>query len=326
MRGDKSNGIAAVLSPAEERPSPRVFLIGLTTVDVFIKQAAIPSADQHEYLDYYRMLPGGSAANVAYSLVHLGAQAFFCSRTGEDLAGALVRESLENSGVDVHFVSTDPSLQTGFSIVAMHSAGRIGLLHHEGANRMLAQADLCWDTIRQSDSLHVGGAMSLASLDGEPLADALKTAKNTLHKTVSLHTSRNTDMRETLLPSLAYLDFLVTNDKEAAEITGRDGLADASHWFHDKGVAVVAITCGPAGAYVSNPKEAFDAPAYKVEAVDTTGCGDAFTAGFLYAYLKGEPLWDCAMLGNALGAHCATAIGAMPKPFTYATMLAKCKA
>jgi ribokinase len=80
---------------------------------------------------------------------------------------------------------------------------------------------------------------------------------------------------------------------------------------------VVAITSGASGAYVSDANSAAVVPGFRIAAVDTTGCGDAFTAGFLHAFLRGESLIDSAIWGNALGACCARAIGAMPSSFTY---------
>ena len=80
-------------------------------------------------------------------------------------------------------------------------------------------------------------------------------------------------------------------------------------------MGTVAITLGPDGAFVSDGAWAAMVPAFPVTAVDTTGCGDAFAAGFMDAVLRGCDVGACARWGNAVGAHCAQSVGGMPAPF-----------
>ena len=76
------------------------------------------------------------------------------------------------------------------------------------------------------------------------------------------------------------------------------------------GVAIVAVKLGKRGCYITNREESHMIDAYKAEAVDTTGAGDAFCAGFIYGLVKGKDLFECGKLGNFVASRCVSAMGA----------------
>ncbi|MCW4035226.1 MAG: carbohydrate kinase family protein, partial [Candidatus Bathyarchaeota archaeon] len=80
--------------------------------------------------------------------------------------------------------------------------------------------------------------------------------------------------------------------------------------FSYLGVNVVAVKLGNRGCYVFDGKEGFTVEAFKVNAVDTTGAGDAFCAGFLYGLLKQKDLYECGRLGNFVASRCVEKMGA----------------
>ena len=288
----------------------RILIVGLSTVDVFLRGARLPELDDHAYLREYALLPGGSAANMAFWMAQLGVRTTLCTRLGDDPAGRLVRDFLRAHGVRLNPLAVDPLLPTGFSIVNVGLDGRIGLLHSEGANDALSPDDLPSATLKNYDIIHIGGAMSMKRLDGAPLKRLLQQVKS-LGIVTSLHTSRNTDKKNLLLACLPLLDFVFMNDKEAGDISGQPDPPSAATWLRSRGIATVAITLGSAGAYVSDSTYSGTVPGFHVPVVDTTGCGDAFTAGFLAAG-RNSDIRDRALLGNALGALGATALGATP--------------
>ena len=290
----------------------RILIVGLSTLDVFLRDTKLPELDGHAYLHEYSLVPGGSAANMAYWMAWLGAQTTLCTRLGRDMAGRLVRDFLRAHHVRLKPLIEDPSRTTGFSVINVGRDGRIGLLHSEGANNALSAADLPWPEMGRYDIVHVGGAMSMNRLDGRPLQRMLVRIRK-LGKTTSLHTSRNTDKKERLLGSLPLLDFVFMNNKEAMDISGHRDVPSAAAWLRNLGIPTVAITLGSAGAYVSDSMYSGTVPGFHVSAVDTTGCGDAFTAGFLFAAWQKQHIRERAVLGNALGALCARALGAMPQ-------------
>ena len=116
--------------------------------------------------------------------------------------------------------------------------------------------------------------------------------------------------------------YMVTpNEVEAEEITGipvndLESAKKAAAWFRDKGVRNVVITLGSKGVFVSSKGREEIVPAFKVDAIDTTGAGDAFNGGLLAALSRGDDLWDAARFGQGLAALSVQRIGttpAMPK-------------
>jgi sugar/nucleoside kinase (ribokinase family) len=297
------------------REGGRLLLVGLSTLDVFIRCAEFPRIDGRVYLPDYKMVPGGSAANMASCLSCLGVPTRLCTRVGQDAAGNMVREYLRGRGVDTTLIVEDAAHRTGFSIINLAENGQFALVHCIGANNAISPADLPWHEVERADMVHAGGVMSMEALDGAPLAQLFRRVR-AAGKRTSLHTSRNTGRKAALWEVLSELDVLITNRKEAREVSGAESPESAARWFHNRGVGTVAITLGPAGVFASDGGAGSMVPAFPVAAVDTTGCGDGFAAGFVDAVLRGDDLVTCARWGNAIGAHCAQSVGAMPTPFT----------
>ena len=113
-----------------------------------------------------------------------------------------------------------------------------------------------------------------------------------------------------MLPALPYCDLVTPGLPEAAAITGQREPAHAARRLRELGAHVAAVTLGADGCYVSGADFDGHVPACVVDAVDGTGAGDAFAAGFLYGRLAGWPLERCARFANAAGALATTAVGA----------------
>ncbi|MBS0655603.1 MAG: adenosine kinase, partial [Verrucomicrobia bacterium] len=105
-----------------------------------------------------------------------------------------------------------------------------------------------------------------------------------------------------------YVDILFANEMEASACTGREPKEAAAH-LASKTNAIVVITQGDQGCYVAHKEKLFHSPANSVDVVDTTGAGDLFAAGFLFAFLRGDPLEECARTGNLLGGKVVSCVG-----------------
>ena len=116
---------------------------------------------------------------------------------------------------------------------------------------------------------------------------------------------------ERLLPSLPFVDLFVPSFGEAAAISGEHEPQAAAAWLRERGVGTIALKLGAQGCYVVGDGFEGFVPAPAVEAVDSTGAGDAFAAGFLYGSLAGWPLERAAAFANAAGALATTAVGAV---------------
>jgi sugar/nucleoside kinase (ribokinase family) len=110
-------------------------------------------------------------------------------------------------------------------------------------------------------------------------------------------------------PAVAELDYFLPNDDQVLALTGADDLEAGCRALLDRGAGCVAATCGADGALVVDEDGADLVPAFEVEAVDTTGCGDAFSAGFLRGLSLGRDRREAARLGCAAAAMVAQGLG-----------------
>jgi sugar/nucleoside kinase (ribokinase family) len=196
-------------------------------------------------------------------------------------------------------------------MVIVSDTGERSFLHYIGANADLRLDDFELKCFTDAKILHIGGALVLPSLDGEPMADLLRQAK-TLGFTTSVDTAWDATGRwmSVLAPSLPYTDLFFPSIDEARQLTGEQKPERVADALLGRGVGIVALKMGEKGCFVANGKEAHHVPAVTVQAVDTTGAGDCFAAGFLVGTLRGWSLHGVARFANASGAACVTSVGA----------------
>jgi sugar/nucleoside kinase (ribokinase family) len=165
--------------------------------------------------------------------------------------------------------------------------------------------------------LHVGGALVLPGLDdpdGAPLAVLFERARaRGIHTSLDVvHDS--TARWQRVLPSLPHLDLFIPSRIEAEEITGVSDPADAAAALRQRGVRFAIVTDGPRGAWVDHDDFVGHIPAFRVDTIDTTGAGDAFSGGVLVGLVHGLGAEDAARLGAAVGALATTTIGTFSGP------------
>lgn len=111
-------------------------------------------------------------------------------------------------------------------------------------------------------------------------------------------------------PCYPHLDFFLPNDEDAMMISGQGTIREAAAWFANRGVGASLISLGEDGVLITvGSEEGTVVPAYQVELVDTTGCGDAFTAGFITGLVEGLSPLQAAEYGVAAGSMVATGLG-----------------
>lgn len=292
----------------------RALIVGQLTLDIFVKFSEFPDFGRQVLGRDYQIQVGGTALNIAAALGCLGTEVALISRIGADPAGRLVQEMLIERAIAINHLIIDETEPTSLSIINIGANGEIGIVHHEGAIRKISLGDIPVSEIHSFDVVHVGGAMLLPGLDGSPLADLLGQAQESRVMT-ALTVAKNTERKDFLSPAFPFLDLLFMNEKESFEISGLHDKREACRWLSRQGVRTTVVTLGGKGAYISDPDYEGVVPAFQVPVVDTTGCGDAFSAGFLDAALRGMSPLDCAIWGNAVGAHCARTSGAVLTPF-----------
>ncbi|WP_432564671.1 carbohydrate kinase family protein [Kineococcus sp. SYSU DK003] len=271
----------------------------------------VPPGQQLAILEQIRFTVAGTAAAPSVNLAKLGVDVATVGRVGADTIGDFVRTTMSGYGVDTTHLVTDPELQTSASLLPIRADGSRPALHVIGANAGLREEDVPWDVVEQAQVFHLGGLFVLPGIDGEPAGRILRRAKELgLTTTVDLLASTRPDARELLEPVLPHVDFLLPNVEEAGWITGAEDRSQIARWFHDRGVGCTVLTLGGDGVAVARRGEPETVlPAFDVDVVDSTGCGDAFTAGFISGLLDGLDLLEAADRGLACGSLVATGLG-----------------
>ncbi|CAN5225567.1 sugar kinase [soil metagenome] len=288
-----------------------VVCLGILVADVIARPVdRLPERGTLELVDEIRVHGGGCALNTASALARLGRHAAAAGKVGADPLGDVLLGVLEERGVDRRAVVRDPVTPTSATVALVGADGERTFLHLPGANASLRAGDLDPELIFSGRALHVGGALLLEALDGEPTAAVLAEARRQGLFT-SLDTAYDASGRwNRVLPSLQGLDLFTPSIAEARAVTGERDPDRAAMRLRELGVREVAVTLGPDGCYVAGENFEGYLPATDVEVVDGTGSGDAFAAGFIHAKLAELHLADAARLANATGALAATASGA----------------
>ncbi len=271
----------------------------------------IPPGQQIAFLDEIRLTVAGTAAATAMDLGRLGARVSVVGRVGPDPFGSFLRSALEGDGVDVSAILTDPDHQTSATLLPIRPDGSRPALHVVGANAALSEEDVPWDLIDENTILHFGGTFILPGLDGEPTARILRRAKELgATTTLDMALSPRPDAADIIAPALPFIDYLLPNVEEAGWIVGTQDRARIIDWFHDRGVGCTVLTLGEDGVSVApRGKPETVIPAFAVEVVDTTGCGDALSAGLISGLGEGLSLEEAADRGVACGSLVATGLG-----------------
>lgn len=256
---------------------------------------------------------GGNGANTAAALAKLGCRVKLLGAIGDDDAARTVSTALTAAGVDISALNRT-SKPNAATIVLVHTDGRRQFLHRHGSSEDALTQPIVFTSDLAADAQH----FHLASLFVLPHLRDNAPAILSAAKQAGLSTSLDTnwdpqgEWLKVLSPCLPLADVLFLNEEESSMLTGADDPISASQMLHDLGASVVVQKRGKDGSIVCcRGEHPIHVPGYSVVAVDSTGAGDCFAAGFLRSWLQGDTLAAAAKFGNAAGAQSVTATGAI---------------
>jgi sugar/nucleoside kinase (ribokinase family) len=263
---------------------------------LLVGRDVVPEFGQREKLvETARLVVGGSAAIAACGGARLGLETAFVGAVGRDLLGTFMLDALADRGVDVSGCGADPRTPTGVTVALVRGDDR-AILTAPGAIPLLTAAAIDRDLLRASRHLHVA---SFHLLDGlRPGLEAVVAEAQAAGLSVSLDPQGDPGGGDTELLArvAARVDVLFVNEQE-------DAALDST------GCPLVVVKRGARGASARTPDGRLEARAPSVAAVDTTGAGDSFDAGFLAARLAGEGIAESLSLACACGALSTRALG-----------------
>jgi len=254
---------------------------------------------------------GGGAHNTGVVLAKLGARVRVVAKVGQDGLGEVVANALSRNEVDIHWLSLTGDHHTSATMAMVASDGERTFLHYTGANRALKEEDVPDQSFSDTQCLHLTGTFLLPGLDGEPTARLFQRVRGKgVLTSLDTYWDDTGKWLSTIKPCLSELDIFISNHDESSRISGKTEMVDNAHFFLEHGIKVVAIKMGEEGSFIMTNEEKVLIPPFKVEAVDGTGAGDAFSAGFLVGYLNGWDLYRVGLFANACGALCVGKMGA----------------
>ena len=287
-----------------------VDIIGLGTcnADFILKIPRFVSGDDEVEVEQFFSSLGGSASNFCVALSRLNVNTGIMARVGTDDIGRWALDKFKKEGVDIErLIPVEGS--TGMTFIAVDPSGERSIYSFTGANKHFMVDELDIDYIKNSKILHISGIYLEVADEASKHAYQLSLNPGTLLSAFGINK---------LSPIIKRTKFLFLNKKELFLLTKKD-LIDGTQLLLEKGVPIVIVTQGCEGASVYTQQEIIHSSACEVKAVDTTGAGDAFAAGFLAAYNKNKDISYCLKYANHVAAECVQKWGPMnvPRNFKY---------
>jgi sugar/nucleoside kinase (ribokinase family) len=300
-------------APGARRAIGPVTVLGAHILDVLGRPVdSIPPGQGSAALQEIRATAAGTAAGTGVDLAKLGAHVFAMGALGDDLLADMVVAAMRRHGIDTAGLVRKSGVQTSATMLPIRTNGERPALHVPGATARLELSDIDLDRVRQSRALIVGAPDALGGIVGEGLRQVVAAARSggALVAVDVLHRGSPRDF-ERLGSLLADADWFLPNSDQLAALTGRDDLVSAMGDVLRLGTFGVAVTMGADGCLVAwqGSGEPVRLPAIAVDVVDTTGCGDGFSAGMVTGLLLGASPLDAAWLGTACGSLVATGLG-----------------
>ncbi|MCT9935043.1 sugar kinase [Planotetraspora sp. A-T 1434] len=287
-----------------------VVTVGVHIVDVLARPVeSIPAGQDTHLLEQIRITAAGAAAGTAVDLAKIGVPVASLGAVGDDELGDFLIMIMERRGVDVGGIVRKPGEQTAASILPIRPDGGRPSFHVPGANLGFSVADLDQERITGAKIVHLGGMDVTWGLH-DPAFFALldKVRENGAVVTMDL-LSNMPDLMPGVMAFLPHVDYLLPNEEQALMLTGAATAEEAAAALLRQGLRGVLVTLGAEGSLVATESGHTRIPALDVPVVDTTGCGDAYCAGFATGLLAGRDVVGAARLGTAVAARVAGGLG-----------------
>lgn len=280
--------------------SPRILVIGELNVDIIVTGLkSAPKLGVEILASDCELTLGSASAIFAAGMSKLGHRVTFVSQVGRDGLGDFCVNALAKAGVETdHVVFTGE--KTGVTI-ALSTARDRALLTYQGAISTFTADHFDRSLLKGHKHLHLTSYYLQQRLQPS-FADLLHEAKTQgLTTSFDPNTDPAGEWRRGIDRVIPHTEVLFVNELEASNLTGKAGARSAVKVLAEI-VPCAVIKLGRRGAIAVKDKELFTHSGFKIGAVDTTGAGDSFDAGFMSAYLRRAPVSECLRIGNACGA------------------------
>lgn len=253
-------------------------------------------------MDLFAKNPGGAPSNVLAMATKLGSKTAFIGKVGEDSFGDFLIKNLQKASIDTAGLVRSKEAPTTLAFVELDSRGdrKFSFYRKPGADICLQKSELDLDILCSCDVFHFGSV----SLTDEPVKTATLKAVEISRKngaTISYDPNYREFLwdnkslaKETILSAMKLADIVKVSEEELTFLLGKVSLEEGSKILaRESGAKVILITRGEDGTFCRLGDTTLVQPTFKVEAVDTTGAGDAFLGALLHCLVKrGLPIED----------------------------------
>lgn len=289
-----------------------IVVIGSSNTDMVVKTSHLPAGGETVLGGDFFMNAGGKGANQAVAAARYGNQVVFVAKTGNDVFGQQVRESMKQDGINTDYVFVDDEHPSGVALITVNQEAENCIVVASGANAYLSPADIdvAADEIRKA---HV----VLMQLE-TPIATVEYAAQIAANAGIPVILNPAPAPAEPLSEALLKNLFLITpNKSEASRISGieikdLESAQRAVKAIYDMGPKNVIVTLGSDGSLIYDGAMFMRVEAIKVEAVDTTAAGDTYNGVLASVIAEGRSLIDAVHEANVAAAISVTRMGAQP--------------
>ncbi|MFX0168478.1 MAG: carbohydrate kinase family protein [Candidatus Hodarchaeota archaeon] len=282
-----------------------ILAIGNINLDWICTLPHLPAPDEKVNIKKLDIFPGGAASNFAVSLARLGSEVAVFGHIGNDAEGLEALQALNNEHVDTVRIIREKNLATGFVIILIGDKGQSMKLRYHGANARLSPNDI---TPALLEDIEIAYAASVSI----PLAEKLaKTCSNAgIRSAIDVGEDLIAQSIKAVRKMICRYSIVFMNELVFERIFEEKPTIDNVQSEISQQLEVLNVTLGDRGSITATNDTVFSTSAFKVKAIDTTGAGDAFAAGFIHFYHKQLSLKEAAKRATACAAIQIMQLGA----------------
>lgn len=293
-----------------------IIVVGSLNMDLSVNVPRIPLPGETISGGNLLTSAGGKGANQAAACARLGRQVAMVGSVGQDDFGRRMKGNLEKFGVDTSLVAEVAEAPSGTAMILVDHHAENCIVLSAGANHCVSLNAECLNRLKQA---------KLILLQLEINLDVVKQTISVAHDAgvpVILNPAPAIDLPAELYRQVTYL---IPNETEASllssvEVKDEQSAAKAAMVLLERGPQAVIITLGGEGAILVTREKKQYFPAFPIQAVDTTGAGDAFIGGFASALVEGKDLETAMRMASGNGALAAMKLGAQASLPTHAEL------
>jgi ribokinase len=274
-----------------------ILAIGNINLDWICTLPHLPTPDEKINIKQLKVFPGGSASNFAVSLARLGSEVAVYGHVGNDAEGLQALRTLNEEQVDTARVVREKDLATGFVIILVGDEGQSMKLRFRGANAQLTPDDI---TPALLENIDIAYAASVPIPIAEQLASVCLQVG--VQSAIDVGEELVTQSLEAVRKMICSYSIVFMNELVFERIFEEKPMVDNVQRELSEQLKVLNVTLGEKGAITATKDTAFSTPAYQVDAVDTTGAGDAYAAAFIHFFHQRLPIEKVAQRATACAA------------------------